>query len=263
MNTILSAIQFYPKLATNIADVKNNYMKCEALINQAARFGSQFIVFPELCFTGYSFFSKDEAARVCEKSDGPTFRLMRGVAIELKAYVSWGYVEVDSNNLYNAATLVGPDGAVLTQYRKCNLFGSDFIWATSGISSAPVVDTEFGRTSIIVCRDLRDKIPLNIPRVSSKSVPMWKNEKIDLVAASTNWGKGAFPPNTWMDFAADNQATLIIADRWGKETYMGEHGELLTDFGHGKSCIITKEWKIYKDGLKFDSDCCVSASLEI
>ena len=258
---ILSSIQFYPRLAANMADVGNNYRQCEPLIHQAGQLGSQFIVFPELCFTGYSFLSRDEAARVCEKPDGPTFRFMRGVAISLQSYVSWGYVETDGKNLYNSATLVGPNGAVLTSYRKVNLFAQDFCWATPGISSAPVVDTEFGRTSIIVCRDLRDKIPSNIPRTASKSVPMWSGEKIDLVAASTNWGKGGFPPNTWMDFVADNHCTLIVSDRWGKEEYKGEHGEMETDFGHGKSCIITADWNIHKDGLIFNSDCVVTAVL--
>jgi predicted amidohydrolase len=258
---ILSAVQYRPRLAASMAEVAANYRHCEPLIHQAYESGSQFIVFPELCFTGYSFLNKDEAARVCEKQDGPTFRLMQGVALELKAYVSWGYVETDGTNLYNSATLVDPDGKVLTNYRKMNLFAQDFCWARSGTSSAPVIDTDFGRTSIIVCRDLRDKIPTNIPRTAAKSVPMWNGEKLDLVAASTNWGKGGFPSNTWMDFAVNNGCTLIISDRWGKEVYSGEHGFLTTDFGSGKSCIITKNWNIHKSGLKFDADCVVTAAL--
>src|SRR5271157_2708736 len=205
--SILSTVQFRPQLARSMAEVGNNYRQCESLIHQAGRLGSQFIVFPELCFTGYSFLNRDEAALVCEKPDGPTFRFMRGVALELKAYVSWGYVETDGTYLYNSATLVSPKGEVLTSYRKVNLFSSDFLWATSGISSAPVIETEFGATSIVVCRDLRNKIPMNIPRVSTKSVPLFGTQKIDLVAASVNWGKGGYTANSWMDFVADNHCT--------------------------------------------------------
>ena len=256
---ILSAVQFQPKLARSPADVANNYRQCQPLIDQAAKLGSQFIVFPELCFTGYSFFNKDEAALVCEKPDGPTFRVMRGVAIDLKAYVSWGYVEADGNHLYNAATLVGPDGKVLTTYRKINLFSSDFLWATPGLASAPVVETEFGSTAIVVCRDLRDKIPTNIPRVASKSIPLFGTQKLDLVAACVNWGKSGYPANSWMDFVAEHKCTLMIANRWGKEEGSFNYKQ---DFGQGGSIIIEPSWKCHTGGMQFDQNCVVTANTE-
>ena len=242
-----------------MAEVGQNYRQCEPLIQHVARLGSQFVVFPELCFTGYSFLSKDEAARVCEKQDGPTFRFMRGVAQELQAYVSWGYVETDGTNLYNSATLVDPSGIVLTAYRKVNLWGNDFLWATPGLESAPVVETEFGHTSIVVCRDLRNKIPQNIPRVASKSVPLFGGQKLDLVAASVNWGKSGYPSTSWMDFAADQHCILVIANRWGAES--GSHG-YEQDFGHGGSIIIEPNWKCHTDGINFNSDCVVTANTE-
>jgi predicted amidohydrolase len=256
---ILSAVQFQPKLARSMAEVGNNYRQCEELIHQAGRLGSQFIVFPELCFTGYSFQSKDEAALVCEKPDGPTFRFMRGVALELKAYVSWGYVETDGTNLYNSATLVSPDGKVLTSYRKVNLFSSDFLWATSGLESAPVVQTEFGATSIVVCRDLRNKIPLNIPRTASKSVPLFGTQKLDLVAACVNWGKSGYPANSWMDFVAEHRCTLIISNRWGKEEGSFDYKQ---DFGQGGSIVIEPDWKCHTGGIWFNRNCVVTANTE-
>ncbi len=256
---ILSCIQFKPQLATSMADVGNNYRQCEPLIHQAGRLGSQFIAFPELCFTGYSFLNRDEASRVCEKQDGPTFRFMQGVALELKAYVSWGYVETDGSHFYNAATLVGPNGKVLTSYRKINFFGNDFLWATPGLDSAPVVQTDFGATSIIVCRDLRNKIPQNIPRVASKSVPLFGTEKLDLVAASVNWGKGGYPATTWMDFASDEQCTLMIANRWGDE--LGSHG-FKGEFGQGGSIVVEPDWTCHTGGIEFSKNCVVTATTE-
>ncbi len=254
---ILSAVQFRPRLAASMAEVGNNYRRVESLIHQAAQLGSQFIAFPELCFTGYSFLNKDEASRVCEASDGPTFRFMRGVALELKAYVSWGYVETDGTHLYNSASLVGPDGKLLTSYRKVNLWGNDFLWATPGIASAPVVETDFGSTSIVVCRDLRNKIPQNIPRVAAKSIPLFSGQKLDLVAASVNWGKGGYPSTSWMDFATDEKCTLIIANRWGEE--LGSHG-FKGEFGQGGSIIIEPDWTCHTGGVEFSKDCVVTAT---
>jgi predicted amidohydrolase len=255
---IFSVIQFRPRLATSMADVGDNYRQCEGLVQQAAKLGSQFIVFPELCFTGYSFMTKDEAARVCEKQDGPTFRLMRGIALELKAYVSWGYIESDGTNLYNASTLVGPNGIILTSYRKVNLFSNDFLWATPGYTSAPVVETEFGNTSIVVCRDLRNKIPSNIPRLAANSVPLFGSQKLDLVAANVNWGKSGYPANSWMEFVADNHCTLMVSNRFGCEEGSYNYSQ---DFGQGGSIIIEPNWKCHIGGINFDNNCVVTANI--
>jgi len=178
--------------------------------------------------------------------------------MELKAFVSWGYVEFDGGNLYNSAALVGPDGLLLSQYRKVNLWGNDFLWATPGFNSAPIVQTELGRLSIVVCRDLRNKIPSNIPRVAGKSVPLFDDQPLDIVAASVNWGKSGFPSTSWMDFVADNRCTLVVANRWGDE----RNGSFHQDFGQGGSIIIEKTWKCHAEGADFGKDCVVTAALE-
>jgi predicted amidohydrolase len=219
--------------------------------------GSELVVFPELCYTGYSFMSGEQAARVCEKPDGPTFRFMQKAAISLKAYVAWGYVESDGRKLYNSATIVSPDGNLVTRYRKVNLWGTDFLWASPGIESAPVIQTELGLMSVIICRDLRDKIPNNIPRIAASGSRMFEDKRVDLVAACANWGKGGFPSTSWMDFATDNKCVLAVANRWGKE----EVGSFVQDFGQGGSAIIEPDWTVHTNGLEFSQDCVVTSTL--
>lgn len=251
---IISTIQLCPRLATSEADVRDNMRKCEDLLHQAWKSGSELVVFPELCCTGYSFLSEEQAARVCEKSDGPTFRFMQSAAASLGAYVAWGYVESDGRQLYNSATVVGPNGHQVTKYRKVNLFSTDFLWAKPGVGSAPIVQTEIGLLSVIVCRDLRDKIPNNIPRVSSSGPSMFEGKKVNVVAACVNWGKGGFPSASWMDFASDNQCILAVANRWGKE----EVGSFVQDFGQGGSVIIEPNWTVHTGGLEFKKDCVIT-----
>jgi predicted amidohydrolase len=257
---ILSAVQFRPRLASCQADVLDNLRRCEPLIHRASSVGSQLVVFPELFLTGYSFMSREEAGRVCERQDGPTFRAMRAAAQDLKAYVAWGYVELgESGRLHNSAAMVDPDGSIVTRYRKVNLWGNDFLWATPGEVSAPIVRTELGRTSLVVCRDLRDKIPQNIPRTASskKEPPLFLEQPVDLVAACVNWGKGGFPSTSWMDFAANNACTLVVANRWGEEM----NGSFSQDFGHGGSAIVEKDWTVHTGGLTFGDDCVVTGIL--
>lgn len=255
---ILSAIQFSPRLATCSADVSDNFRRAEPLMDEAAKRRTSFLVFPELCMTGYTFLNRDQASAVAERFDGPTFDRMSSLARDIDSYVSWGYVEVgEDDRLYNSATMVNPDGEMVTSTRKINLYSTDFLWATPGIEPARVVDTEFGRTSIIICRDIRDQIPANIPRTASDR-PMFLGEKLQLVAACTNWGSGGgYPPTTFMDFVADNQCTMVVADRWGKEKNEG----LSSEFGSGKTVIISADWRVHTGGMIHGQDCVVSQAL--
>lgn len=257
--SVLSAVQFKPRLASCQADVLDNFRKCEPLIHQAHTVGSQFLVFPELFLTGYSFMSMEEAGRVCERQDGPTFRAMRRVAQDLKSYISWGYVRLgESGKLYNSATMVDPNGSVITQYDKINLWGNDFLWATPGELAAPIVETELGKISIIICRDLRDKIPQNIPRIASRNESLFSDQQVDIVAVCANWGKSGFPSTSWMDFSVNNQCTLVLANRWGEEI----NDTFRQDFGQGGSVIVEKNWKVHTSGLVFGEDCVVTAVME-
>jgi len=256
---IISVVQFRPRLASCVADVSDNLRKVDRLIHDAWAVGSQLVVFPELFLTGYSFMSGEEAAKVAEPWDGRTFKSMRDIAVQLKSYVAWGYPEVDGKNLYNSATVVGPDGSVACKYRKINLWGNDFLWATPGLDPALIVPTEIGMLSVVVCRDLRDEIPKNIPRTASENATMFPMGKPDVVAACVNWGRGGFPPVSWMDFVGDNKCVLAVANRWGKEEASLGFSQ---DFGHGGSAIVEPNWKVHTSGLKFGEDCIVSAALE-
>lgn len=256
---IFSAIQFQPRFSRCGADVMDNFRRLEPLVRQAQNFGTSFLVFPELCLTGYSFLSKDEAMVVAETHNGPTYQKMRGVAIALSSYVSWGYVRInpDNGDLYNSATMINPQGDVVTSYDKINLFSCDFLWAKPGLSHAPIVETEFGSTSLVICRDLRDKIPSNIPRLAVKDSKLFDGKKIDLIAACTNWGRGGgYPPTSFMDFVADNKCDMVVADRWGKEDNSG----LVSDFGTGKTSIISSNWSVHTNGMVHGKDCIVTAS---
>ncbi len=260
---ILSAVQFCPQLARSHAEVMGNFKRLEPLVNECAQLGSELVVFPELALTGYSFFNQDEALAVAETRDGKTFQKMRQVASYLSAYVAWGYVEFDPETelLHNSATLVDPNGTPISWVRKINLWSQDFLWAAPGESAAPIVETELGLMSLVICRDLRDKIPGNIPRkrIGKKTIDLFDGQKVDIVAACTNWGKGGYPATTWMDFAVENKCSLVLSNRWGKEESPNGHR---MDFGQGGSCIIEKDWTVHTVGIKFNSDCVVTMSSE-
>lgn len=253
---IISAVQYRPDLANSEAEVKNNFRRLGPLIDIIYNSGSQFIVFPELFLTGYSFLNPEQAGVVSESSTGPTFRAMRNLAVDLNAYVSYGYIESHHNQLFNSATMISPQGEAVAKYRKVNLWGNDFLWATPGDSPPPIVNSEYGPLSLVICRDIKARIPSNIPRTAS--VPFFNGVKPKYIAACTNWGKGGFPSTSWMDFATNHKCTLVLANRWGEE----KNGGFTQDFGNGGSIIIEPSWKVHTNGLSFNQDCVVTAALE-
>lgn len=250
----LSAIQFRPTLAFEPAGVSLNARRSEDLLREASNLGPSLMVLPELSFTGYSFTNRDQAIGVAEKQNGKTFRYISDIAKQLDVYICWGYVEIDGDNLYNSGSMCDNTGKLVLSYRKINLWGTDFLWATPGKEHPKTIETDFGTISIIICRDLRDRIPQNIPRLSSEGKRIFGSKKPNITAAMVNWGKGGFPSTTWMDFAANNKTTLVVANRWGSE----KNDSFEQDFGQGGSCIIEKNWRVHTNGLKFSKDCVVS-----
>lgn len=244
-----------PTMAFSRAEVTSNLRRSEALLNQAGRLGAELIVMPELFATGYSFLSPEQAASVAEGREGPTFRFMAAAAVELEAYLAWGFLEADGSSLYNSSAMVGPDGKLVLASRKMNLWGNDFLWASPGRFPPPVVQTEIGMMSSVVCRDVRNHIPSNLPRNASNKL---FETQPDVVALHAAWGKGGFPATQWMDMAADVGCVLAVANRWGLE----KNGDFEQDFGQGGSIIIDRDWTTRTDGLAWGKDCVVCARVE-
>ena len=207
------------------------------------------IVFPELCTTGYSLMSEQEARPLAEVvgPGGMSFDAMALLAKSTSAFVVWGTIEVDAGTqrIYNSQVCVCPEGNWI-RYAKVNRWGNDFLWAEEGRGNPPVLTTPFGKLGLLICRDVRDK-------KDSKWESFYEKGDADIVAFSANWGRGGFPAVAWMQFVKDNNTALVVANRYGEE----EHN----DFGHGGACVINKQGKVFCDGLAWDRDCVVVGDL--
>lgn len=100
-----------------------------ALLEQAAAQGAKLVVFPELAFT--TFFPRwllDEAkldAYFETELPGPQTQALFDRARELGVGFYVGYAEKTADGKrFNSAVTVGPDGAILSKYRKMHLPGS-------------------------------------------------------------------------------------------------------------------------------------------
>lgn len=245
----VAAVQFAP----TFGDKMGNLRRMAHLVKQAADGGAQLIVLPELATTGYSFMSADEARPYAEPihPDMLTFKSMRVLAESFHVHIAWGMVEVDAgtNELYNSQVLVAPDGTWV-KYAKINRWGNDFLWARPGRANPPVMKTViFGqewKIGLLICRDIRDK-------KDDKWKSFYEKGDADIVAMSANWGDGGFPSVSWMDFVEDNKTTLIVSNRYGKES--------CNDFGEGGVCVIEHPDRVVSVGLRWFEDCIVFAEI--
>jgi predicted amidohydrolase len=254
------AIQFKPQFK----DRKSNLRSLVNLIEKAGKEGAKIIVLPELATTGYSIMSEEEAEGLAEGvtnfsplaiinlnplSSMEAFYIL---ASKLNCYIIWGLIEKDqgTKKLHNTQVMMCPDGTY-EFIRKINRFGNDFLWSTPGRANPPirkvVIDGKEYKIGLLLCRDIRDK-------KDDVWDSFYEKGEADIIALSTNWGRGAFPATTWMDFVEEHKVTLIVSNRYGKEAN--------NDFGDGGVCIISPDLKVQCQGLVWNQDCIVTGETQ-
>jgi predicted amidohydrolase len=124
-----------------------------------AQQGADLVLLPELWLPGG--FDHRAWERCAEPLTGPTATALADWARQLGAYLHAGSVveAAPDGGLYNTSLLYGPDGALLTTYRKIHRFG--FATATGEarvFSAGAAVVTcplPFGEAGLATCYDLR------------------------------------------------------------------------------------------------------------
>jgi predicted amidohydrolase len=140
-----------------------------AAMGEAAKKGAQLIVFPEVWFCGYPFWTNGweseipsflsarirfrDAALVIPSDD--TDRLCRG-AREANIHVVLGCNELDSRpeveTIYNTLLFIGRDGTLLGRHRKLHpTFVEKLFWGQGDGSDMAVYDTDIGRIGGLIC----------------------------------------------------------------------------------------------------------------
>jgi predicted amidohydrolase len=145
----ISLVQFTPGFDTPA----RNLHEIAALLEGVK---TDIILLPELCTTGYSFLSREEAFLAAEGPEGPCGTFFKQLAVEHKAMVIAGFAEKSGGKVYNSALITLPDGQAKV-YRKTHLFFREkqcFDEGDSGffIIQHPLNDCKVG---VMICNDWR------------------------------------------------------------------------------------------------------------
>jgi N-carbamoylputrescine amidase len=140
-------------------DPRDNLVKAETHIREAASRGAQIICLQELFRSQY--FCREENAELFELAEpipGPSTEMLGALARSLDVVIVGSLFERRAAGIYhNTAVILDADGSLLGKYRKMHipddpLYYEKFYF-TPGDLGFPNFDTKFGRIGVLVCWD--------------------------------------------------------------------------------------------------------------
>jgi N-carbamoylputrescine amidase len=148
----VAVVQFNPQVG--LGNLESNALAVHLRLQEAVKEGANLIVLPELATTGYCFESREEAFAHAEPvPQGRTVGGWVAFAKERQVYIVGCLPEVEGQQLFDTAILVGPEGYI-GKYRKTHLWNEEKLFFTPGNLGFPVFDTRIGRIGLLVCWDI-------------------------------------------------------------------------------------------------------------
>lgn len=208
--TKIACCQFAPQLG----EVQSNVDESVELFHRAVDEGARIVVFPELASSGYAFTDSREAGEAAEAADGYAVSSWKQAADERNAILVAGFCEANEQGKpFNSAALLAPGQAPVI-YRKAHLWDAERAIFTPGDDAPPVVDTELGRISVVICYDLEFPEWIRISTLKGA----------DLICAPVNWPSVSRPtgerPGEIVRTQAEasmNRIAIAACDRTGVE----------------------------------------------
>ena len=223
----VSATALQYKIEKN--DFAGNLNRSAALVDklQTSEQSARLVVLPAFSFCGAV--DQSNYQTVAESRLGPTTQAATDFAGRLRAYVVVSFIEKEGADFYHTASLVGPDGKLIGQYRQTHL-DENLSGLLKAGNALPVFDTDIGRIGLLLNEDVR------FPEASG----MLSVKRADIIAIPSNWSgqyggllqdaiglfKHPYAVNTmifWYAVAKTSQAYTVVANAVGNGC-MGSSG---------------------------------------
>jgi predicted amidohydrolase len=211
----IALVQMMPELANPEANLRKMGDFIEKICSEQK---TDLIIFPELSYTGTELGIR--ATDLAERVPGHATNYLAKKANEFACYVVFGLVikEKVESILYNGVVCIGPEGDVVTDYRKVHLLGEERQVYRNGFRFA-TVDAEWGRFGLSIGHDLA------FPE-TARSLTL---DGAEIVVVSGNWEKNR--QDAWrahlISRACENSIFLAAANRVGEEPTMRFGGDSL------------------------------------
>lgn len=141
------------QLAGVEGDTTHNLETARRAVDEAARLEADCVVLPELHLTG--FVDADQLPRIAEPWPGRTLAGLIAQAAGRAMGLCTSFVEAgEDGRVYNTAVLAGPDGRIVSTYRKTHLFAAERRLYTPGSELTDPADLVGVATGMLVCYDV-------------------------------------------------------------------------------------------------------------
>ena len=186
-----------------------NQKRAAGLLAAAAERGADLICLPGAFATGLNFPTLRTDATA---ADGPVVEFLAERARALGTHIVAGMLLAEGRDVFDAALLVGPAGAVLGWYRRACLWAGEADFVAPG-EPADVIDTPVGRIGLLAGHDLR------FPEAGRHYV----HQGVDIMVCTAN----VFAPfshsvrSICRARAADNECAFVFASGAGENRLVG------------------------------------------
>lgn len=190
-------------------------------VREAASKGAEIIVTPEFGIVGYpdqpdlpdqedNFKSPSEIAPYAEDSNDVSFKYFSALAKELKVYIHYGFVTrgLGKDEYYNTIQVVGPEGQLVLEYHKINLFELERKFLKPG-TVGQTYESPAGPLGIIICADV----------YSESALKFYRNKVVGLML-STSWAR----PNSGMYQFKATARNMKVYMAAANQTYFPDSG---------------------------------------
>lgn len=183
-------------------DAKEN---CERIVEVIVQTEANIICFPETALTGES--------KPLVSGEIRNFHIrIIDAAVAAKKWVIYGAYSNRGVAVFNEALVVGPNG-VVAAYGKRNLWATEE-GVSAGLTSPPVIETEFGHIGVLICWDLA--FPETVRSLAGRGAkiifcPSYWYEK---------YGTAGVIAGLPLVRAFENQVFFVLADACSEETAM-------------------------------------------
>jgi predicted amidohydrolase len=135
-----------------INDVEASWLHLAEVAAQAKAGGADLLILPEMYLSGYNIGAEAAlSAAVTQASLAPA----QGIAKTNGIALVFGYPELVGDQVANSAALIGPDGALLLNYRKTHLFGAlDREMFKSVGDAFGLAEWEGFKIGLLICYDI-------------------------------------------------------------------------------------------------------------
>ena len=131
-------------------DVIKNIALMKDYIEKAVDSGTDFVVFPELCITGYYYFLSDPKM-INEELVAQAVSMCQKISCKQHIYICFGAPYYEADLIYNAAFITCPDNTVKI-YKKIHICGYEHQIFSKGRKPL-ILNTEYGKIGFGICYD--------------------------------------------------------------------------------------------------------------